>query len=193
QNVPVGSNIPLVIQTGRWRRQVVLPSVTACQDNPAPAALTRLPKNKGEGDIPHMAFATGAVDSLECVMRKIGVDDAEFTQPSGTGRINLYVGQGSVAVSIFQSYNVGGANAGAGTPSETALVDKPATLAEYDMVFFPCKGADLSTGATTPLPTAAEQTNLINYANVGGRVFATHFSFGWLDTDAPFSGTEKWD
>jgi len=29
-NAPVGSNIPLVIQTGRWRRQTVIPKVASC-------------------------------------------------------------------------------------------------------------------------------------------------------------------
>src|SRR5262249_5801265 len=61
QNVPVGSNIPLVIQTGRWRRQFTIATVTACQDN-TPGVTLRLPRTKAEGDIPHMAFATGSVD-----------------------------------------------------------------------------------------------------------------------------------
>ncbi len=186
QNVPVGASIPLVIQTGRWRRQVTVPTVTACQDNPVAASLTNLPPNKTVGDIPHMAFVTGAVDSLECVMRKIGVQDAEFTQPSGTGRINLYVGDGTVSVPGQGTYHLGGANAGAGTPSETTLVNTPATLDEYDMLLFACKGSEHDR-------TAAQQTNVINYANAGGRIFATHFSYVWLFNDAPFNGTASWN
>ena len=31
-NVPAGNNIPVVIQLGRWRRQVVIPHVAACAD-----------------------------------------------------------------------------------------------------------------------------------------------------------------
>jgi hypothetical protein len=186
-NVPVGANIPLVIQTGRWRRQVTLANVTACVDNPAPASLTRLPKNKTEGDIPHMAFVTGAVDVLECVLRKVGVADSEFTASTGNGRVHLFVGDGKVNIPGPGGgmYNLGGANAGTGTASETTLVGSLSTLEQYDMVLFSCKGARKDR-------TTTEQQNLINYANAGGRVFATHFGYVYLYNDAPFSGTANW-
>jgi hypothetical protein len=189
-NMPVGSNIPLVVQTGRWRVQGTIPSVTACGMTSLPKSLTTLPSTKAQGDIPHMAFATGAVDSLECVLRKVGVADSEFTTSSGSGRIHLYEGDGSVTIPINPrtsvTYQLGGATAGAGTVSETTLVDNPTTLAQYDMLFFPCKGAAYAR-------TGQEQTNIINYANNGGRIFTTHFSYVWLFNDTPFSGTAQWD
>ena len=182
QNVPVGTNIPLVIQIGRWRHQGKVPSVAACVNTVVGAALTRFPRNQGEGDIPLMAFSTGAVDALECVIRKIGVDDAEFTAPGGGGRINLYEGLDDTTVA-------NGAAGGAvcpSSPTEDQLWGTQAALNQYDMVLFPCQS-----NQTTR--TSAEQTRLINYANAGGRVFATHFSYVWLYNDAPFSGTALWD
>jgi hypothetical protein len=174
-NVPVGASIPLVIQIGRWRRQVTIPAVQACQDNPLPANLTRLPRNKAEGDIPFMAFATGGVDALECVLRKIGVDDAEFTLPpshGGAGRINLYVANG--------------ANMGPGTPAESDLWGDLASLSQYDMVLFPCEGGQITK------PAAARQ-NLLDYTSLGGRVFATHYSYVWLFDTQPFTTTATWN
>ena len=37
-DVPVGSNIPLVIVSGRWRRQLTIPSTTACVNTPMPSS-----------------------------------------------------------------------------------------------------------------------------------------------------------
>jgi hypothetical protein len=54
------------------------------------------------------------------------------------------------------------------------------------MVMFACQGGQY-------LPQSAYQTNLIDYANAGGRVFATHFGYVWLYDDAPFSETADWD
>jgi hypothetical protein len=50
-----------------------------------------------------------------------------------------------------------------GTPTDSSLLDS------YDMVMFPCQGSTNSQSATA-------LTNLLNYANIGGRVFATHYS-----------------
>jgi len=225
QNVPVGTNIPLVIQTGRWRRQTVIPQIVACVANALPACtaataasgacLTSLPQTKAQGDIPHMAFATGSIDALECVIRKIGVADSEFTNPSGTGRINFYVG---IESSTFENgpngpgnyiTALGGAQINASTPTEDQLVGSLPTLKNYDMVLFPCEAAEITSAQTiykqanpatssTALGTwstfqAGYQSNVIAYANAGGRIFATHYSYIWLYNDSPFSGTANWD
>jgi hypothetical protein len=40
RNVPVGVNIPLVVQVGKWRRQVSLPTVAPCVDTAISRDLT---------------------------------------------------------------------------------------------------------------------------------------------------------
>ena len=131
-NVPVGTNIPVVIQLGRWRRQVSINTV-ACVDNPLTADQSRLPRTKAEGDIPQMAFVTGNVDSLECVLRKIGIDDSEFTDPTGTGRVHVYTGNGSRL-----GNNTSWTTLTASSPTMPAPVGSPPTLANYDLLLLPC-------------------------------------------------------
>jgi hypothetical protein len=179
-NAPSGPNVPLVIQLGRWRRQVTIPNVNACQDNPLPAELTRLPRNKGEGDIPLMAMVTGKVDTLECVLEKIGIDDAEFTNPGG----------GNGRVQFFQAGDLGGGSGpgsiiNGGTPDSTSLLNSASALNEYDLVLLACEGAQYDKSGTA-------QQNLINYANVGGRVFTTHYSYTWLYNVSPWDMTGGW-
>ena len=51
-NAPVGSNIPLVIQAGKWRRQFVIPTVSSCSNTALPAtgaSQIRFPKDEGGG------------------------------------------------------------------------------------------------------------------------------------------------
>jgi hypothetical protein len=168
--MPVGANIPLVIQLGRWRRQVVIPFVSACATTALSPSLTRMPRNQSEGDIPKFAIATGMADEMECLLLKMGVDLAEFTQPNGTGRVHMYQSNGS--------------DDGLGTPPATQLWDDPNTLAKYDVVLLPCEGMQLD-------KTSTEQQNLIAYTGAGGRVFISHYGYTWLYNDAPFSNTAQ--
>jgi hypothetical protein len=177
-NMPSGANIPLVIQNGRWRRQFVIPNVPACTTTALPTTgmpQIRFPQTKAEGDIPLIGFVTGFADTLECVLRKIGIQDSEFSDPSGNGRVQFFAGDGHAGVTYS-----------ANTPGEDQLWTQPSVLSQYDMVFFACQGAEYDQ------PPQIQQ-NLIDYANAGGRVFATHFSYVWLYDDAPFSSTAKWE
>ncbi len=173
-NMPVGANIPLVIQSGKWRRQIVIPSVNQCTNTIIASSSTRFPRNKFEGDIPQIAVVTGNGDAAECIFRKIGIDDTEFSASSGAGPIHLFTGAGSA-----------GAQAN-GSVSETALEASSATLGAYDMVMFACQANQFA-------QTSLAQQNLIGYANAGGRVMATHFAYTWLYNVAPFSGTASWN
>src|SRR5262249_23583543 len=82
----------------------------------------------------------------------------------------------------------GGAKAN-GSPMEDQLWTTQAALNQYDMVLFPCQADQ----ANPALRSATVHQNLVNYANAGGRVFTTHFSYIWLYQTAPFSTTAMWN
>jgi len=143
------------------RRQTTI-DVLPCVDNALPAGTVRLPRNHGEGDIPLTAVATGSDDRMECLLRKIGVDDAEFTNPAGPGRIHLYHSTGAAI--------------DAATPEESELKGTASgggSWGRYSQVLLPCEGAEI-------LETSEALANFTDYANRGGRVLATHFSYVWL-------------
>ena len=263
-NMPVSStaagkvnDIPMVAQLGRWRKQFTV-RTTACTNTtvrasgtlPWPAAL---PRDKTEGDIPLTAISTGNVDALECVFKKIGVSDAEFTPGDGTGRIRLYPENGACAsggctpnaatlygpatanavgtvtgatnaspiviqTSAAHGFIDGAVVTIAGVRGNTAargtwnitVVDAThfsldgstgngnytnngtwsgcagaacaAEIDKYDAVIFGCEGGE------NAKPTDGRE-NLVRYANKGGRVFATHFSYVWLQPQYPWSNT----
>ena len=176
QNVPVGTNIPLVIVSGRWRRQIVIPSTASCANTAVDPTMSRFPRNQSEGDIPKFAIATGSVDAVECVLRKVGIADTEFTDPSGSGRINLYTGSGGPGASIDSA-----------TPAEDVLMGSSATLNSYDVLMLPCEG-----NAYPQKKTGAEYANLITFANAGGRVYGSHYAYQWMYQNPPFDGVANW-
>jgi hypothetical protein len=179
EDVPAGEGVPLVLQMGRWRRQVVMPEIVACQDNPLPADLTRFPRNRGEGDIPRIALVSSSYDPEECILRKMGIDDAEFTLPSEPGRVHLFQGNG--------------ASLGSDTPTGAELWSDAATLARYDMVMLPCGSTPENAFGFPQVSGPAARGFLADYADAGGRVFATDLSYTWLtSTGSPFGATAQW-
>jgi len=177
ENVPPGKDVTLVLQAGRWRRQIQVPTVTACEDTKLGAESTRLPRNQSEGDIPKMALQTGYVDGLECLLTKI-LDPAEITAPSGSGRVHLYKGSGADATPQL--------------PASSTLWGDSTKLDDYDVVFFPC---DFTSSSTEPAMPASAVTNLKAYVDVGGRLFLTHGGGKWLkeNSPAPYPGIAQFN
>jgi hypothetical protein len=178
EDVPVGIDLPVVIQVGKWRRIVTLPKANACTDNPVTdVGLTRLPKNSSEGHIPKMAIATGGSDPFECLLRKIGIDDTEFTLPGASGRIQMFKGVGGVDL------------VDASAPNYSNLWSDVDYMKQYDIVMLPCEGATHEEAKTD-----AGHYNFRDYVDVGGRAFVTHYSYAWLeDGPKPLPSVATWD
>jgi len=169
-NVPVDSNVPLVIQVGKWRRHITIPSITACVDNPiTDKTQTRLPtkpqENNPDDDIPYIGMTTGGADALECLLPKIGIDPGQFVNVGTTGRVNIYQG-------------IGGSQLGGGSPNVTTFWTAQANLMAYDMVIMGCEG-----GTHPENKTGSSLPNMEAYADAGGRVFGTHFHYYWIQSN----------
>jgi hypothetical protein len=173
ENVPAAENITLVVTSGKWRRQYTIATVPQCVTTAVDPQFTRFPKNKSEGDIPKIALTTGHADSLECLLRKLGISDEELTSVNGAGRVNYFQG----AVGDTDHKGVAGK---AGDPFADArtLWGDAAKLKTYDIVFLSCEGDQVE--AQKPLTS---MMNMKGYADIGGRVFASHWHNIWLGGD----------
>lgn len=161
KNAPDGTQIPLVVQIGKWRKEIILPSVTQCGSTDA-GPIT-LPKNLSDGkyaSMPNIAVSTGGADTLECLLTRVGVDESVFTgSPTGPG---VHVYQGS------------GGNAAAGSPAAFNLWASQASLSAFDIIMLSCEGQPtLNVSQTTA-------SYLAPYVSAGGRVFAEHYHYAFF-------------
>ena len=182
--IPVGKEFLLVVKAGRFRRatKFTLPEAAACQTTDLPTALpdnpTRLPRSMSDGtavNIPRIAVTTGEIDAIECVLSKMGLANNEFANPaapvsSGAARINLYRGGSKTSPS--------GASINAMTPHDSTLFGSASQLESYDILVSDCEGSQYDQSFNE---RDANGANVRHFLNRGGRMFASHLSFTWLD------------
>jgi hypothetical protein len=172
-DAPVGQNIPIVVQVGKWRRKMTIPSVAACVDNVpfpttnTPANRLRLPAMQSEGDMPLIAFDTGC-DPMEDLIKKVGVAASEFTSPSGTGMVHVYQGK-------YPN------TAGVTSPGDSYLFwDNLTEMEKYDIIINACE--------CSPYPRDKGYANLDTFLNGGGRFFGSHYHINFF-TGLQLSGS----
>ncbi len=174
--VPSGS-IPLVVQVGKWRRQTTI-NVSSCVSAAVPAANTRLPKNQGEGNMPHIAITANGCDPMECLLTRIGIDSSEFKSPGAGGAVDYYLGDG-IPLS-------GGSN-----PPPSTFMQNVNTLKPYDLVMLPCDcGTEYINSGPWSFVGAPTYSALSQYLGGGGRLFASHYGRKWIES--PFPGVANW-
>ncbi|HEU4732565.1 MAG TPA: carboxypeptidase-like regulatory domain-containing protein [Kofleriaceae bacterium] len=188
--VPNGASIPVVITIGKWRRQLKIANVASCASQALEPADTRLPAarddmtpNTTSVDLPQIAISTGNADSLECLVRRLGIKDKEITTnaPAGTasGRIHLYSDNGAgggKGVASFEPTFGGGTGALADSADLWGDASKSGTLNNYDIVILSCEGAQHA-----ETKSQAAMDHLKAYADIGGRVFLSHWHNIWLE------------
>jgi len=141
------------------------PSTTCCvHEN------SRLPSKASEGNIPKMALSTSAGDHLECLLRKIGIEDTEFTNKNGTGRVHLYAYNG-MTFNPTTSAGITCKSPSPGAPAGTCAVDlwsTPAQLDTYSAIIAPCDKNPYTGNPTSSNPYTAygnaANTNPLNTA-----------------------------
>jgi hypothetical protein len=173
EGIPPGTDVPVVLSTGKWRRKLTIPQVAACTDTAVPDGELRLPRNKSEGDLPHIAVVTGGCDALACIFSKLGIDNSEFgTSSNGPTSVVFYSGSH-------------GSSPGSPQPA-AARWGSLDELKKFDMVINTCECSENNGNKTSP-------DVLRQYADMGGRVFGSHYHYTWTKNLVPaWRGAADW-
>jgi hypothetical protein len=185
KNVPAASQVPFVVQIGKWRRLQFLPTIEACQDNPVPPAASRLPRSQSEGDMPQIALLTGGCDDLGCFLSAIGIDASEFSPPGGGGRIDVYTGGDEASQGGPAAPGLSGGRPGSAVNCATSncpLWSSKAKLESYDLVVMACECGENEVNKPDKRP-------LHDWLAEGGKAFATHFQYTWFKDGPPDSAS----
>jgi len=213
KNVPTGDNVPLVIQIGKWRRTLSIPSIKDCATTTVPnsgAGQLRLPRNQQEGDMPQMALLTGGLDDLGCFLTKVGLDAKEYSAPGAGGRLDVYQGLGGQTLTGAPGRAPGLSTGTAGNCTNTScpLWASKRSFESYDIVFLACEGNTddpddtpdggglgqiLGGGGGGANVTKVGKQAMHDWLDEGGKVFATHFHYTWFKNGPPdFQSTATW-
>lgn len=184
ENVPVDKDVPVIVQVGKWRRKLTFDITKSCEENKVPDREFRLPKNGQEGDMPQIAVTAGSCDSLECLLRGVGLDQSEFVAGhGGTGHVHVFNGQGG---------NFPGAPSAGGPNMGGDLWNDATKMAKYDVLLLSCECDEYNDakGGTHPMARQA----MFDYINMGGRVFASHYHYTWFrnSPQGDFKGLAQW-
>ncbi|MBX3187093.1 MAG: carboxypeptidase regulatory-like domain-containing protein [Labilithrix sp.] len=177
--VTPGPATRLVVQSGRWRRETTV-NVAACGANPQPAGTVRMPQNLtdypagGSANMPKLGVVTGSLESLSCLLRKVGISLSEIGRHTGAADTKR--------VQIFR-YN--GMNTSPAAPASSTLYNA-ATLDLFTALIFDCP--DMNNDKS-----AAARTLLRNYVDTGGRLFVDHWAGDYLLNTAQWPVTSTWD
>jgi hypothetical protein len=178
-NLPVGNNIPVVIQVGKWRRTFKF-NIPACTTTALGHLL--LPSTQQQGDMPHIAVATGSCDPMECLLNRIGVSASEFGSPNAGMAVDFYETNGAALT--------GGTN-----PFVSNLLSSTAQMQAYDLIMLPCECNWEYSNGVYGYP-ASYGANLTSYMNNGGRMFTSHWGRQWIEGGgvwaAPFPNVANW-
>jgi hypothetical protein len=178
--VPTGTQVPVVVQAGKWRRSIYVDIGDECADNAVADGMLRLPRSRSEGDMPQMALLTGGEDNLGCFLIRVGIDPSELAAPDAGGRIDVYRGVGGADVTAVTE--------GDCTGSSCPLWASAESLAAYDAVLLGCEGAaNLQTKPSSAL--LAMHDWLVS----GGKLFGVHSQDVWLSNGpADFPSLATW-
>jgi hypothetical protein len=123
--------------------------------------------------MPQIALTTGGCDALECLLAGIGIDNDEFEAGYADPSKHIH---------IFKGSGGGPSVNGKAPPNATELWSNVSRMGQYDLAMLSCEcGEDNA--------TKGDLTTMRNFANAGGRVFATHFHYTWMKNNAAWGSS----
>ena len=202
--VPATTHVPLVVQIGKWRREVFLLAGESLHQQRGPRLVADAPpceairgRHSADGSRhrrrrqPRLLPQRGRARP-ERVLGAPCRRAARHLSGAGRGRGGRGGGGGSGAPGLSS-----GGTAGNCTSDNPACVwNSKANLEAYDIVLLACEGDTYdpaeSMNTNTNKTTSSKQA-LHDWLDEGGKVFATHFHYTWFKNGpADFQGVATW-